>query len=77
MTERKVVSTVCEDYPCCGHGPPPLGDNGGCPVRYDDGTERWKCCLCGVLMEENATSSVCEPCLRRSSEDDLDPYEEP
>lgn len=23
----------CEDYPCCGHGPPPLGDGGGCPTR--------------------------------------------
>ena len=30
---------TCEDYPCCGHGPPPMGDGGGCP----DSEGRFNC----------------------------------
>ncbi|MDP3911990.1 MAG: hypothetical protein Q8Q14_16525 [Gemmatimonadales bacterium] len=48
----------CEDYPCCGHGPPPHGDGGGCP----DEEGRFKCVLCGKKMPENATSAICEDC---------------
>lgn len=45
----------CEDYPCCGHGPPPLGDGGGCP----DERGRFNCVLCGTKLPRGATSSIC------------------
>lgn len=45
----------CEDYPCCGHGPPPHGDGGGCP----DSEGRFRCVLCGRKMPRNASSSIC------------------
>ena len=47
---------VCEDYPCCGHGPPPLGDGGGCP----DEKGRFDCVLCGRKLPRGATSSICD-----------------
>lgn len=50
----------CEDYPCCGHGPPPLGDGGGCPNF--DGT--YGCVSCQKKLPKNARSSICESCLR-------------
>lgn len=50
----------CEDYPCCGHGPPPLGDGGGCP----DAEGRFNCVLCGGKLPKGATSSVCKRCRR-------------
>lgn len=68
MTE--IESTRCEDYPCCGHGPAPLGDGGGCPVRYADGTQRWRCAGCGSLLPENNRSALCDGCLNRSRDDD-------
>lgn len=45
----------CEDYPCCGHGPAPLGDGGGCP----DAQGRFNCVLCGRKLPRGATSSIC------------------
>lgn len=51
---------LCEDYPCCGHGPPPQGDGGGCPEVDEDGGRRFRCVLCGVLMEAGVTSSICD-----------------
>ncbi len=63
-----VVSTRCEDYPCCGHGPPPMGDGGGCPVRYEDGSERYACVSCGVLMRAGAPSAICGGCRARDYE---------
>ena len=45
----------CEDFPCCGHGPPPLGDDGGCP----DAEGRFNCVLCGVKLPKGARSSIC------------------
>lgn len=45
----------CEDYPCCGHGPPPLGDGGGCP----DEEGRFNCVLCGNKLPKGATSAIC------------------
>lgn len=57
-----VVSTRCEDYPCCGHGPPPQGDGGGCPTRFADGTERFNCQGCGTMLEARATSALCGAC---------------
>jgi len=45
----------CEDYPCCGHGPPPLGDDGGCP----DEQGRFDCVLCGRKLAVGASSSIC------------------
>ena len=45
----------CEDYPCCGHGPPPQGDGGVCP----DEEGRFNCVLCGVKLPRGATSSIC------------------
>jgi hypothetical protein len=49
----------CEDYPCCGHEP------GGCPVVDENGVQRFHCARCGVLMEHQARSAVCQPCHRR------------
>lgn len=48
----------CEDYPCCGHGPPPQGDGGGCP----DEEGRFRCVECGRLMSRGVTSSICGRC---------------
>ena len=53
----------CEDYPCCGHGPAPLGDGGGCP----DAEGRFKCVLCSRKLPKGARSSICAPCQRRDS----------
>ena len=49
---------MCEDYPCCGHGPAPHGDGGGCP----DAQGRFKCVLCAGTMPARATSSICTRC---------------
>lgn len=51
----------CEDYPCCGHGPPPHGDGGGCP----DSQGRFNCVLCGRKLAKGASSSICVKCQRR------------
>lgn len=51
----------CEDYPCCGHAPPPLGDGGGCP----DAEGRFNCVLCGRKLAKHATSSICPRCAKR------------
>ncbi len=48
----------CEDYPCCGHGPPPMGDGAGCP----DSEGRFNCCECGDKLERKATSAICSKC---------------
>ena len=75
----RVVSTRCEDYPCCGHGPAPYGDGGGCPVQFDDGTERWPCARCGALMPVGNRSAICDGCHelhRRQEYDDYDPYDD-
>ena len=45
----------CEDYPCCGH------EQGDCP----DSEGRFNCVECGKRLKKNATSSICEKCLRR------------
>lgn len=60
----------CEDFPCCGHGPSPFGDNGGCP----DEEGRFRCVTCYERMQRGARSAICEKCRRphRSySEDEL------
>jgi len=65
------MATRCEDYPGCGHGPAPLGDNGGCP----DAEGRFACVGCGKLMPRGAHSALCVTCHRRPSwrdEDDDD-----
>lgn len=59
---------VCEDYPCCGHGPEPMGDGGGCP----DSAGRFNCCGCGKKLRRNAPSSLCARCLRSPSRFDDD-----
>ncbi len=51
----------CEDYPCCGHGPPPMGDGGGCPGSQG----RFNCVTCGRRLVKGATSSICSRCRRR------------
>ena len=53
----------CEDYPCCGHGPPPLGDGGGCP----DSEGCFDCVLCGGKLAKDARSSICPDCVRRGA----------
>lgn len=52
----------CEDYPCCGHGPAPLGDGGGCP----DERGRFRCVLCGKRMRRGITSAICGACHARA-----------
>lgn len=60
----------CEDYPCCGHGPAPLGDGGGCP----DSEGRFNCVLCGKLLPKGATSSICSrSCFERHM--DMEEYQ--
>jgi len=50
----------CEDFPCCGHGPAPLGDGGGCP----DERGRFRCLGCGLRYDAQASgSSYCVDCL--------------
>ena len=62
----------CEDYPCCGH------EAGGCPVVDENGTERFRCACCSILMPPKARSAVCEPChKRRASDEDFEPYYDP
>ena len=62
----------CEDYPCCGHGPPPVGDGGGCP----DSQGRFNCVTCGVRMPRDAPSAICAACRSKPSTfadpDDMD-----
>jgi len=53
----------CEDYPCCGHGPPPLGDGGGCPD--EDGC--FDCVLCGAKLPRRARSAICDGCRTRGT----------
>lgn len=60
----------CEDYPCCGHGPVPYGEGGGCP----DEQGRFLCVLCGKRMPKGATSSICTTCLTRGRVNDGDPF---
>ena len=50
---------MCEDYPCCGHGP--QGDGGACP----DKNGRFGCVECGRKMPKNASSSICGSCQKR------------
>lgn len=45
----------CEDYPCCGHGPAPYGDDGGCP----DAKGSFTCLLCGKRLAKDAPSAIC------------------
>ena len=57
----------CEDYPCCGHGPAPHGDGGGCP----DEEGRFDCVLCGAKLKKGASSSICPSCrVSRFTDDD-------
>lgn len=53
----------CEDFPCCGHGPAPHGDGGGCP----DERGRFRCVLCGSTMKAGATSAICGGCHRQAA----------
>jgi len=60
---------MCEDYPCCGHGP------AGCP----DQSGRFPCSQCGRRLPKTATSSICAKCLkgmmrRASAIDQYDQY---
>ncbi len=59
----------CEDYPCCGHGPPPHGDGGGCP----DADGCFDCVLCGATLPKRARSSICRSCQTR--DDRMSPEE--
>lgn len=69
----------CEDYPCCGHGPPP-GDGGGCP----DEEGRFNCVACGAKLAKGATSALCpgNDCISSLLQDEdalydpYDPYED-
>ncbi len=58
----------CEDYPCCGHGPPPLGDDGGCP----DEQGRFDCVTCGCKLPKRASSSICNRCMTERQARDPD-----
>ena len=69
---RVVVSTRCEDYPCCGHGPAPLGDDAGCPTVYEDGTETFACASCGGELPAGNHSAICDGCHGRAASRDED-----
>jgi hypothetical protein len=58
----------CEDYPCCGHGPPPLGDGGGCP----DEEGRFDCAACGTKLPKNHFSALCKACHASPPEDEFE-----
>lgn len=62
---------LCEDYPCCGHGPPPMGDGGGCP----DADGCFDCVLCGGKLPKGAPSSICFECRDRRANMDHDERE--
>jgi hypothetical protein len=47
----------CEDAPCCGHDICP-------PREADSGVQLAMSCTCGNLVPRNASSSLCEGCLR-------------
>ena len=49
----------CEDYPCCGHGPAPHGDGGGCP----DSQGRFDCVICGSKLPKGNSRSICNRCM--------------
>ena len=53
------VRVMCEDFPACGHGPAPMGDDGGCP--NDEG--QFRCVECGVELSPSALSSICRQCV--------------
>jgi len=61
--------SYCEDYPCCGHGPPPLGDGGGCP----DEEGRFRCTECGNRMPVTHRSVMCSDCQATLSA--MEPWE--
>ncbi len=70
----RMVSERCEDYPCCGHGPQPLGDDGGCPIVFEnmdtkETWEQWPCASCGRPLPQGNKSALCDACLERSLED--------
>lgn len=57
----------CEDFPCCGHGPAPHGDGGGCP----DSQGRFRCVLCQSKLPKGNSRSICDGCMsRRYASDD-------
>ena len=60
IIEREPIM-ACEDFPCCGHGPAPMGDGGGCP----DSEGRFDCTECGGRLARNAPSSICSRCRNR------------
>ena len=63
----------CEDYPCCGHGPPPYGDSGGCP----DENGCFDCVLCHKTLPKGNTRSICNYCMKnRRYLDEMDRYDE-
>ncbi len=66
------MSNRCEDYPCCGHGPPP-GDGGGCP----NAAGQFDCVGCGRLLPVRASSALCTTCRSkpRLDEEDSDDFE--
>lgn len=54
---------ICEDYPCCGHGPAPLGDGGGCP----DEEGRYPCVFCGARLPKGHPRASCDGCASRQA----------
>lgn len=70
----RIVRSSCEDFPCCGHGPPPMGDDGGCPVEYEnvdtgETWQQWPCASCRAPLPTNSPSALCVGCLERSRDD--------
>jgi len=51
---------ACEDYPCCGHEP------GDCPRVSRSGSTWWPCVECGKRLPKNASSSICNTCMRKA-----------
>lgn len=56
----------CEDWPCCGH------EAGCCPDFDESGKQLNMKCTCGATVPLTSRYSICESCLNRGKDEDLD-----
>ena len=56
----------CEDFPCCGH-------EAGCCPNYDDaGKQTDMVCTCGARLPITNRYSICDTCLDRQSDAEME-----
>lgn len=68
------VLKACEDFPCCGHEPLPMGAP-GCPPTNTDGLQVGMRCICGAFVPSSSSSSLCRKCLETAIRED-NPYDD-